>query len=71
MCNTPPDISCAVGMLAQVTEGMYEEESITATNKVVRYILQFPNIGIHNPPLDVNTAVLDVYADYTLSNNQD
>lgn len=71
LCNTRPDISCAVAKLAQVKEETYSEASVKAANKFIAHVLKSKELGIEVPQLDLESVVLEVYTDAALANNED
>ena len=74
ICQTRPDISCAVATLAQVTELQFEEERDKHTkklNSVITHLENFPDFMLRFPKLDKDSLSISVYSDASFCNNQD
>lgn len=71
LCNTSPDIACAVAKPAQVTEGQYNKEEVLAINKVLLHISKSSDNGIEMPKLDLDNTSLVVFPADGLAGNCD
>lgn len=74
LVQTRPDIACAVGQLAQVTDEHYQSDPSdfrTRINKVIKHIHKEPDRGIRYTQLQPEGLHLRVYADGSFANNQD
>jgi hypothetical protein len=71
ICQTRPDIACAVSFLQQVVQEKYSTESLKAFNRVVLHLQRTPKVVLKFPPLDRESLRLVVYADASFHNCSD
>jgi hypothetical protein len=72
--QTRPDVSCAVALAAQVTEGRYHGDPlvyINQLNRVIKHLKKVPDLPLRFPILDLSTLRLQVYSDASYANNAD
>ena len=73
-CQTCPDISCSVALLAQVTEEIYLEERekhIKKLNSVVSHLEKNPKFILRYPKLDKDSLHISVYSNASYCSNTD
>jgi hypothetical protein len=69
LSQSRPDIACAAGLLAQVVD--FNETSIRAFNRIVRYEVATASVVLRFRKLDLFTMRIVVYADSSFANNRD
>lgn len=72
--NSRPDISCAMALMAQVTEEKFQSEPakyIKKTNNVLKQLHENPEVYLQFPKLKLESLKLSVYSDASYASNDD
>jgi hypothetical protein len=72
--QTRPDVACAIGMAAQITEERYNASAknhIRFLNKIIKYLHSNTEVVLRYPSMEAKSLSLHVFSDAAFANNED
>ena len=71
LCQTRPDIACAVAKLAQVSQERFGQKHVTDINRVLKQLRNKPRRPLKFVKLEANSTEIVCFSDSAFGNNED